>query len=575
MRLRRSLYHARGGGIERRLRLAGGAGIRLIRQIRLEAFVAGALEAPRDTSTLPDLGSTAHRITSPISSPRTVATGSGTVVRIDGEPFTERTALDSKVRVTTPTFGIIDEGGHNIDPFVGLYVAKGYKYRRNIVLYRGRYRGRPMTAITDRQKRAMRMALADPSGVQKVSDGLWLVRSENGSGKYKVTQGSDREWVCDCEDFREWAEPCKHIYRAYLDWFPNAKLSAAPGEAPPVHSHTTQAWASYDAAQQEEWRLFHRVLRGLVDEVIDTRSGPRGRGRPPIPVADEAFCAIQKVYSHLSCRRSHGLIEAANQKGQVGCVPYWNVSSKFLCDPSSTAILHRMIEMSALPMQSLETTLAVDSTGFRTTLFGYYNRETHGERKRNLWLKAHAIVGTKTHTVVRVKITDGTGSDAPQFPELLSGAVDSGFKPEDVVADKGYLSRDNMEAANALGINPFIPFKRNSTGQAEGSAIYRKLYHYFQLNREEFDKHYHQRSNVESVFGAIKAKFGETLKSKTRQAQENELLAKIVAYNITVLVHEMFEHSVVPEFLMPKRPEGPAPVVRVPNIPLTTTSSGS
>ena len=431
-----------------------------------------------------------------------------------------------------------------------------------------------MTAITDRQKRAMRMALADPSGVQKVSDGLWLVRSENGSGKYKVTQGSDGEWVCDCEDFRDWAEPCKHIYRAYLDWFPNAKLSAAPGEAPPFHSHTTQAWASYDAAQQEEWRLFHRVLRGLVDEVIDTRSGPRGRGRPPIPVADQAFCSIQKVYSHLSCRRSHGLIEAANQKGQVGRVPYWSVSSKFLCDPSSTVTLHRMIEMSALPMRSLETTLAVDSTGFRTTLFGYYNRETHGERKRNLWLKAHAIVGTKTHTVVRVKITDGTGSDAPQFPELLSGAVDSGFKPEEVVADKGYLSRDNMEAANALGVNPFIPFKRNSTGQAKGSAIYRKLYHYFQLNREEFDKHYHQRSNVESVFGAIKAKFGETLKSKTRQAQENELLAKIVAYNITVLVHEMFEHSVVPEFLMPKRPEGPLPSIRVSLDPVSAQLPG-
>ena len=79
--------------------------------------------------------------------------------------------------------------------------------------------------------------------------------------------------------------------------------------------------------------------------------------------------------------------------------------------------------------------------------------------------------------------------------------------------------------------------------------MWRKAFLYFQLHRDEFDAHYHQRSNVESAFSALKRKFGETLKSKNPTAQVNELLAKILAYNITVLIHEMFEHRVVPEFL--------------------------
>jgi hypothetical protein len=29
----------------------------------------------------------------------------------------------------------------------------------------------------------------------------------------------------------------------------------------------------------------------------------------------------------------------------------------------------------------------------------------------------------------------------------------------------------------------------------------------------------------------------------------NELLAKVLAYNLTVLIHEIFEHGVVPDFL--------------------------
>ena len=94
----------------------------------------------------------------------------------------------------------------------------------------------------------------------------------------------------------------------------------------------------------------------------------------------------------------------------------------------------------------------------------------------------------------------------------------------------------------------YIP-KKNAVGSARGSSMWKKMYHYFQLNRDELLKHYHKRSNIESTNSAIKRKFGETLKSKNRTAQENELLAKIVAYNLTVVIHEMYENVINPEFL--------------------------
>ena len=46
-----------------------------------------------------------------------------------------------------------------------------------------------------------------------------------------------------------------------------------------------------------------------------------------------------------------------------------------------------------------------------------------------------------------------------------------------------------------------------------------------------------------------KKKFGESVKSKNRVAQENELLCKIIAYNITVLIHEMVQLNGTAEFL--------------------------
>ncbi len=59
---------------------------------------------------------------------------------------------------------------------------------------------------------------------------------------------------------------------------------------------------------------------------------------------------------------------------------------------------------------------------------------------------------------------------------------------------------------------------------------------------------YHVRSNVETTFHMVKHKFGEKLKSKKFIAQKNELLCKLIAHNIVVLIHEMHELGVDVKF---------------------------
>lgn len=50
----------------------------------------------------------------------------------------------------------------------------------------------------------------------------------------------------------------------------------------------------------------------------------------------------------------------------------------------------------------------------------------------------------------------------------------------------------------------------NSTGsQPSRNDLWKKCFHYFSFKREEFLRHYHKRSNVESTFSMVKAKFGD------------------------------------------------------------------
>jgi transposase len=74
------------------------------------------------------------------------------------------------------------------------------------------------------------------------------------------------------------------------------------------------------------------------------------------------------------------------------------------------------------------------------------------------------------------------------------------------------------------------------------------MYHYYEFNHKWFMQQYHKRSNVESTFSMIKAKFGDGLRSKTKTAQVNEALCKVLAHNICCLIQSMYELNIKPEF---------------------------
>ncbi len=100
-----------------------------------------------------------------------------------------------------------------------------------------------------------------------------------------------------------------------------------------------------------------------------------------------------------------------------------------------------------------------------------------------------------------------------------------------------------------MGVETFIPFKPNSIGAGHGSSAWRKAFYLFQANWETFDRNYHQRSIAESMSSALKRKFGENIRSRNTVAKVNEVWCELIAYNLTVVVHEMHENGIAPVFV--------------------------
>src|SRR4029453_3567021 len=81
-----------------------------------------------------------------------------------------------------------------------------------------------------------------------------------------------------------------------------------------------------------------------------------------------------------------------------------------------------------------------------------------------------------------------------------------------------------------------------------GGGLWAKMFHFFNFNREEFNGKYHKRSNVESTFSMIKAKFGDCVRSKTETAQVNEALCKVLCHNVCCLISAAYELGIAATF---------------------------
>lgn len=307
-------------------------------------------------------------------------------------------------------------------------------------------------------------------------------------------------------------------------------------------THSDTNWTLYNQAQVAEKGNFQELLHALCSNIDDLPRSP-GAGRTRLPIQEMVFAVVYKIYECLSARRFISDLSYAKDKGYISKVPHFNSICNYLEMPELYPILQELIRLSSLPLKDIEINFAVDASGFSTGQFTRWMTEKYGRPHydaRIKWLKCHLTCGVSTNIVTAVEITDRFHHDHGQFIPLMQKTAEN-FELHHVVADKAYLSEKHLNWVNDKGGVAFIPFKPNNRPGKKRSAVWNTMYHYFHMHAGRFLNYYHKRSNVESTFSMIKRKFGERLRSKTDTAQRNEILCKVLAHNICVINHAMYE----------------------------------
>jgi transposase len=391
------------------------------------------------------------------------------------------------------------------------------------------------------------LAIANSNTVKKNKLG-WQVPSQSGNGTYIVSLDHG-EPFCTCGYFDAEHKKCQHIYAVEFIVQRETKPDGTEVVTETVRITYTQEWATYNEAQTHEQEHFVALLKDLCNGIPQ----PEYRfGRPRLPLADVVFGLVYKSYTTMSGRRFMSDLREAEAKELVAKSPSFASSARYLENPELTPLLKALIEQSASPLKAIETNFAVDSSGFSTSTYArWFDHKWGKERSKQTWVKVHLMCGVKTHVITSVEATSYVSADTLQFPNLVNQTAKT-FNINEVSADKAYSDRRNLLAVQAVGGTAFIPFKVNSTGMGDHhhkfDGLWNKMWHFYNFNQEVFLQHYHKRSNVESTFSMIKAKFGASVRAKTPTAQVNEVLCKALCHNICVLIQSIYELGLEPTF---------------------------
>lgn len=90
-------------------------------------------------------------------------------------------------------------------------------------------------------------------------------------------------------------------------------------------------------------------------------------------------------------------------------------------------MLKALVAKSALPLHAIETTFAIDSSGFGSNRYeSWYDRRYGGkETRRVVWVKVHLACGMKANVVTATRILDGA-ADSPQVAPLVQETAEAG-----------------------------------------------------------------------------------------------------------------------------------------------------
>ncbi len=160
------------------------------------------------------------------------------------------------------------------------------------------------------------------------------------------------------------------------------------------------------------------------------------------------------------------------------------------------------------------------------------------------WIKLHAAADPDTNRILAYAVTDESCGDVNILGPLVEDVTSAGHRVGKILADAAYDKKDYWNEYTARGIDVAINIKSSQLNRnvpdrpsrivSHGSAARgREMRRILEIGRDGWKKErgYGRHWKVECTFSDAKRLFGDVLRSRTRQTDVEETVAKVVLLN--------------------------------------------
>ena len=295
--------------------------------------------------------------------------------------------------------------------------------------------------------------------------------------------------------------------------------------------------ALYNEVQESEFLNFFEFVRFLTNKVCKNSK-----------MKSVITCLIVwHKFPNLSIRRARGFLLLLKRYKIINAkIPSFKTLSNYRENNSLLLILDELIEESSKPLSEIERDFATDATGIRTNLFSsWYSIRCQKEIKRRDHLTIHITTGVKSNIVTALNVETKSGNDNKIFREHVDKTIKN-FKAEEFSGDGRYWCKENCKKVSEVGAKPYFLVWKNWSGKSRGCMPWKMMNLESKNNPEEYGKHYHKRSNVESTNHSKKVIYGNKVYSRLKSSRINEETLRWINYNINVLNRAKYEWNINP-----------------------------
>ena len=296
----------------------------------------------------------------------------------------------------------------------------------------------------------------------------------------------------------------------------------------------------YNKIQETEFLNFFEFVRFLTNKVCKSKKMKR---------IIQCLLIIHK-FPNFSLRRARGFLLLLKKFGIIFVdIPCFKTLSNYRENNSLQIILDKLIEESSKPLSVIEHDFATDATGIRTNLFSsWYSIRCKREIKKRDHLTIHITTGVKSNIVTALNVEIKSGNDNKIMREHVD-KTNENFKINEWSGDGRYWCKDNCRKVTEVGAKPYFMVWKNWSGKSRGCMPWKIMNLESKNNPEEYGKHYHKRSNVESTNHSKKALFGNKVYSRLPSARINEEMLRWINHNLCVLNRAKYEWKINPKFM--------------------------